>query len=107
MTSFRQATISLQPSKTLFRLGPNTPPETVEIAAGAMGRYRVTFVARQNPDRGTSAWFWGLTAASGFPSEDAGAADELKDPDWRERVGPSEVNARPILGQYVRRCVHG
>jgi len=53
--------------KGLVPAGPNTPPETVEIDAGAMGRYRVTFVARQNPGGSTSAWFWGVDSGERNP----------------------------------------
>jgi len=53
--------------KHLVPAGPNTPPETVEIDAGAMGRYRVTFVARQNPGRRTSSWFWGVDGGERIP----------------------------------------
>jgi hypothetical protein len=53
--------------KDLLPAGPNTPPQTIEIDAGAMGRYRVTFVARQNPGQRTSAWFWGVDCGERIP----------------------------------------
>ena len=53
--------------KNLLLAGPNVPPQTIEIDAGAMGRYRVTFVARQNPSRSTPAWFWGVESGERIP----------------------------------------
>ena len=53
--------------KDLLPAGPNIPPQTIEIDAGAMGRYRVTFVARQNPGQRRSAWFWGVDRGERIP----------------------------------------
>jgi len=53
--------------KDLPVAGPNTPPQTVEIDADAMGHYRVTFIARQNPGQETSAWFWGVDRSERIP----------------------------------------
>ena len=35
-------------------------PQTVEIDAGALGSYRVTFVVRKNAEQPTPTWFWGI-----------------------------------------------
>ena len=53
--------------KDLVPAGPNIPPQKIEIDAGPMGRYRVTFVARQNPCQRTSAWFWGVDRGERIP----------------------------------------
>jgi hypothetical protein len=50
--------------KNLPRASPAIPPQTVDIDAGpAYGRFRVTFVVRQNPGRGTPTWFWGVESS--------------------------------------------
>jgi len=61
--------------------GPDIVPQTVEIDAGAMGRYRVTFVARQNTGLRTSTWFWGVESGERVQGGQVGAPEELQDPD--------------------------
>jgi len=53
--------------KDLLPAGPEASPQTVEIEAGATGRYRVTFVARQSAGQRTSAWFWGVESGERIP----------------------------------------
>lgn len=49
----------------------NVSPQTVEIVAGpATHRYRVTFVARQNPALSTPTWFWGVESSERIVPED-------------------------------------
>jgi len=67
--------------KKLPHANSSIPPQTVEIDAGAMGRYRVTFVARQNTARRTSTWFWGVESGERIQAGQVGAAEELRDPD--------------------------
>jgi len=56
------------------------PPQTIEIDAGASGRYRVTFVVRQNIHLQTPAWYWGVEEGERLPTGDVGLG-ELQDPD--------------------------
>jgi hypothetical protein len=60
--------------KTLPRASANVRPQTVEIDAGPVnGRYRVTFVVRQNPGRGTPTWFWGVESGIRLDQPESGS----------------------------------
>ena len=41
---------------------PDSVLQRVEIDAGRWGRYRITFIAVQNPRRGMRNWFWTMHA---------------------------------------------
>jgi hypothetical protein len=52
----------------------NIPPQTVEIDAGSLGRYRVTFVVRQNAELPMPTWFWGIESGQRIGSAQGPAA---------------------------------
>jgi len=58
----------------------NIPPQTVDIDTGPSGRYRVTFVVRQNISRQTPLWYWGVESGQRVPNGGVGIG-ELQDPD--------------------------
>ena len=62
--------------KKLPTPGPTISPQTVQIDAGSAGRYRVTFVVRQNTARRTPTWFWGVESGERIPDWQIGADDE-------------------------------
>jgi len=66
--------------KNLPRPAANVPPQTVEIDAGSSGRFRVTFVVRQNITRQTPVWYWGVESGQRLPTGNVGIG-ELQDPD--------------------------
>jgi hypothetical protein len=50
--------------KRLPTPGPDVLPQTVEIDSGpGHGRFKVVFVARQNPALDAPAWFWGVESS--------------------------------------------
>ena len=55
---------------------PTISPQTVEIDGGPAGRFRVTFVVRQNTGRRTPIWFWGVESGERIPDWQVGADDQ-------------------------------
>ena len=59
--------------KRLPHAGPGLSPQTVEIDAGPiLGRYRVTFVVRENAELSPPSWFWGVQESEKIAQGQAG-----------------------------------
>jgi len=62
--------------KKLPTPAPTISPQIVEIDTGPAGRYRVTFVVRQNAGRRTPVWFWGVESGERITDWQVGADDQ-------------------------------
>ena len=60
--------------KTLPRPTANVPPQVIEFT-GSIGRFLVTFVVRQNVERETPSWYWGVESGERFESGSEGSAE--------------------------------
>ena len=55
-------------------------PQEVDIDAGPIfGRYRVTFVVRENSEHSPPSWFWGVESSERIAAGQGGSK-ELNDP---------------------------
>ena len=60
--------------KTLPKPTANVPPHVIEFT-GSIGRFLVTFVVRQNVERKTPSWYWGIESGQRLPPGPEGTAE--------------------------------
>jgi hypothetical protein len=62
--------------RNLPKAGPGVRAQKVEIDAGPSGRYRVTFIVRQNAELSTPSWYWGVERSERVAEPGGGGPDD-------------------------------